>query len=204
MKSNRTTSRNFITDDKDFNGFTRRGAMKRKSKTKTGISEVIKTGRATWMCFSCMAMFVLLWIPYHTMNFGHSLFFLNAEMKAILIRHKEEFWVDLFVGNTEHLLQMYNSIGTMFAFFNPLIYCGLNQQWIAAAKKVFAGRNPVRIEGSNPLPKRKVTYQPSEESSGISSVYISDLVPTRSVTTIGSLDQTNRVVLQRQYFSSVE
>ena len=53
------------------------------------------------------------------------------------------------LGLNDALLTLYKSIGTMFAFVNPLIYCGLNQQWINAAKFLFGFRLNVENQTAN-------------------------------------------------------
>ena len=177
----RNKQNDILTDDKDVTGFTRTGEDRRKGR-KNGSASERQTKRATIMCFVCLATYVLLWFLYHG---SVALWKIAALMDIRVGRRgsKERALVDALRLSYARL-SVYNSIGSLFAFINPLIYCGMNQQWITAAKYLFGFK--IREESNASSTKQnRVTFRIMDESSvsgGISA--LSEQVAVESTMTI--------------------
>ena len=156
----RNKQNDILTDDKDVTGFTRAGEERRKGR-KNGSTSERQTKRATIMCFVCLATYILLWFLYHG---SVALWKIAALMDIREGRQgsKERALVDA-LNLSYHLLSVYNAIGSLFAFINPMIYCGMNQQWITAGKYLFGCK--IREEsGTSSTKHNRVTFKIDESS----------------------------------------
>ena len=196
----RNQSRNFLTDDKDVSGFTRKGALKKKSKSSTSETQ---TRRATWMCFACLATFVMLWLPFHTITVIYNCIFIDDSVrdwfgKSFSVQIKSLFFIPGY-----HRFELLNSIGTLFAFLNPLIYCASNQQWINAAKFLFGFQTTVEtLSGTSRSQNRmvQINSNPIQEnsSSAIASVLDDNVIVNSAYNFEEEEQETNTNTLSRR------
>ena len=161
----RNSRKNLIHDDKDVSGFTNSNRpdnqteSNRTKKKKSSISES-QTKKATIMCLLCLITYICLWSPYHGLQIMWNILdWYNKDYQRNSIVAPIRRMFVLF----EHRREILQSIGTLFAFLNPLIYCGMNRQWINAAKYLFGFQTTVETTIPNATGNR--TFQIQDQSS---------------------------------------
>ena len=163
----RNSQKNLIHDDKDVSGFTNsnrpdNSESTRSKKKKSSISES-QTKKATIMCLLCLITYICLWSPYHGFQIIlHVIDWYNKDFSHT----REVAPIKRMFMLLEHRREILQSIGTLFAFLNPLIYCGMNRQWINAAKYLFGYQTTVEATTTTPNGTTGFrTFQIQEQSS---------------------------------------